>query len=165
MSTVDDAKKVDVNSITTYEDSNKGRQIKNELETEDFLELLTTELQYQDPMEPMKNNEMMSQMAQFTSLEQTESMNSAIETLNSSVASLMNYQQISQASTLIGKEVTIEVPKVDGDEEESTDKGSKEQEMEQITGEIEKVLLSAEGPQITINGEKYPASSIQEILG
>lgn len=34
----------------------------------DFLRLLTTQLQYQDPLEPVKNEAMLAQMAQFSSL-------------------------------------------------------------------------------------------------
>ena len=34
----------------------------------DFLRLLTTQLQFQDPLEPVKNEAMLAQMAQFSSL-------------------------------------------------------------------------------------------------
>ena len=42
----------------------------NEMDKDMFLQLLITQLQYQDPLEPMDNQEMLAQMAQFTALEQ-----------------------------------------------------------------------------------------------
>lgn len=45
------------------------------LDKNSFLRLLTTQLQYQDPMKPMDNQEFMAQMAQFSSLEQMQSLN------------------------------------------------------------------------------------------
>lgn len=57
-----------------------------------FLKLLATELQYQDPTEPVSNTEYVAQLAQFNSLQQLSSMNS----------SMSEYQ----AYSLIGKNVS-----------------------------------------------------------
>jgi flagellar basal-body rod modification protein FlgD len=63
-----------------------------ELGKDDFLKLLVAQLQSQDPLNPMEDKEFISQMAQFTSLEQMKNMNMAV--------------QITQATSYIGKQVT-----------------------------------------------------------
>jgi flagellar basal-body rod modification protein FlgD len=65
---------------------------------QDFLKILLTQLQYQDPLKPMDNQEFMAQMAQFTSLEQTQQLNDKMTTLISNQAAL-------QSIGLIGRNV------------------------------------------------------------
>ena len=69
---------------------------------QDFLKILLTQLTYQDPMKPMDNQEFMAQMAQFTSLEQTQQLNSKIEVLIANQAAL-------QSVGLIGRTVDVSV--------------------------------------------------------
>jgi len=51
---------------------------------DDFLKLLATQMQYQDPLNPMDNTQFLAQMAQFSSLEQMTNISSGIDTLNAS---------------------------------------------------------------------------------
>ena len=67
---------------------------------EDFLKLLTVQLRYQDPLNPMENTEFIAQMAQFTSLEQTKEMSSDVQELRQSYA-------LTQGTNLLGKTVKI----------------------------------------------------------
>jgi len=48
----------------------------NELGRDAFLKLLVTQMQYQDPLNPMDNSQMLSQMAQFSALEQMQNVSS-----------------------------------------------------------------------------------------
>ncbi|GAI50373.1 unnamed protein product [marine sediment metagenome] len=43
----------------------------------DYMKLLITQLQNQNPLEPLDNNEMASQLAQFSQLQQLETMNNS----------------------------------------------------------------------------------------
>src|SRR5262249_10087733 len=65
---------------------------------DDFLKLLVSQLQHQDPMNPVDDKDFMGQMAQFTSVEQLTNMASSIDRM--SVAS-----QSTQSIALIGKTV------------------------------------------------------------
>ena len=75
----------------------KGIEVRSRapnLGKDDFLQLLVTQLSYQDPTSPIKDQQFIAQMAQFSSLEQMQNMTSALKKLSAR-----------QASHLIGKEV------------------------------------------------------------
>lgn len=69
-----------------------------------FLTLLLTQLQNQDPTNPMDNTEMTAQLAQFSQLEQLANMNSAIETMTGYIQAQNQFQTL----TMIGKDVLAE---------------------------------------------------------
>ena len=66
----------------------------------DYMKLLITQLQNQNPLEPLDNNEMASQLAQFSQLQQLESM-------NTSFAKVLATTELTYANSLIGKEVSF----------------------------------------------------------
>ncbi|MBA2125931.1 flagellar basal body rod modification protein [Hyphomicrobium methylovorum] len=68
---------------------------KSTLDYNDFLRLMVAQLQNQDPLNPTDSTEYMSQIAQFSNVEQ------AINT-NSKLGQLLINSNISQASTLVG---------------------------------------------------------------
>jgi flagellar basal-body rod modification protein FlgD len=64
----------------------------------DYMKLLVTQLRNQDPLEPLDNNEMAMQLAQFSQLSQLESM-------NSNFARVLATTERAYASSLIGKNI------------------------------------------------------------
>ena len=73
-----------------------------ELDRDAFLNLLVTQLQNQDPLDPTDSVEFTAQLAQFSSLEQLGNVNDNLKQLQNFQASINN----SQAVSLIGKEIT-----------------------------------------------------------
>ena len=66
-----------------------------------FMKILIAQLQNQDPTNPMKDNEFIAQMAQFSSLEQTMNLASAFEKF----AMAQNQAQLIQYNQFVGKNV------------------------------------------------------------
>ncbi|GAE91626.1 flagellar basal-body rod modification protein FlgD [Gracilibacillus boraciitolerans JCM 21714] len=79
----------------------KSREPSTNLGKDEFMKILMTQLQNQDPLNPMEDKEFISQMATFSSLEQMMQMSKSIDTLvkNQTVSPVIQY------SHLIGKEV------------------------------------------------------------
>jgi flagellar basal-body rod modification protein FlgD len=103
----------------------------------DFLQLLVTQMENQDPMQPQSDTEMASQMAQFTALTQSTNMASSLSQM--------------QANSLIGSTVTVQLPNSN-----ST-----------TSGVVQSVLLGAESsdgtPQVTVNGTAYDLSQVLSV--
>jgi flagellar basal-body rod modification protein FlgD len=68
-----------------------------------FLKLMTTQLQYQDPFAPMDNNQMVQQMATFTQLENQNSGNKLLSSINESLTGT----RLSDAASWIGKSMLV----------------------------------------------------------
>ena len=73
------------------------------LDKDSFMLLLVTQFKYQDPLNPMEDKEFISQMAQFSSLEQLMNLNDSMEGLTTAT----NNQQMINATSYIGKNVTV----------------------------------------------------------
>ena len=96
------------------------------LSQQDFLKVLTTQLQFQDPLKPMDNDQFLAQMAQFATLglmqQQTDSANS-----------LLTIQTASQTVGLLGKSVQL-----------TTNTGTQ-------TGSVSTITFQADGtPQLAV---------------
>ena len=123
--------------------ANAQADTKNTLGQDAFLKLLVTQMQYQDPMEPMKDTEFIGQMAQFTSLEQLTNLNKTMTQFvsNQGASSLADYAH------LIGTSVKWE---------SETDSG--EGIVKALSSKNGELLAELEGSDI-----KVPIESIQRI--
>jgi len=81
--------------------SKKDAQPLQELGKDAFMQLLISQLAYQDPLEPMENTEFISQLAQFSALEQQQNIAAGIQLLALSQTASTNSQMVN----LIGKRV------------------------------------------------------------
>jgi flagellar basal-body rod modification protein FlgD len=106
---------------------------------DDFLKLLVTQLQHQDPLNPMDDMQFMSQMAQFSTLEQITNLGTQLEQLSYS-------GQVSQGVGLIGRTVTYE-----------TKDGSL------VTGTAESVELNDGEMTVLVDGVKVKNDSIRSV--
>ena len=75
----------------------------DELGQAEFLELMTAQLKYQDPLQPMENGDFLGQMAQFGTVSGINDLNNSLNSMSSSFQS----NQALQASTLVGRRVLV----------------------------------------------------------
>jgi len=124
----------------SYEASQKtsSKEGTSSLDQEDFLKLLTTQLEHQDPMDPMDDTDFIAQMANFTSLEQTKEMSTTLS--NMAVT-----QQTIGLTNYLGKTVTIN----DGDKT--------------VTGEVEAITADENGLYVMVDGKEYLPTTISAI--
>jgi len=109
------------------------------LDQDDFLNLLVVQLTNQNPMEPMADTEFISQMANFSSLEQAQEMQESFDAFSS--------QQIAMTTQgYLGREVDLK-----------TDSG------ESVTGVVDEVSLIGDDVQIRIDGVFYDTSAISAV--
>ena len=92
-------------NVTRYEDV-KDKDVsktKEEMGKQDFLTLFTAQLQNQNPLEPVKNEAFVAQLAQFSQLEALTNMQTSLETFVTS----MSGERMLNSAALIGKKVAV----------------------------------------------------------
>tara|TARA_R110000868_G_scaffold262401_1_gene520905 strand:- start:66181 stop:66963 length:783 start_codon:yes stop_codon:yes gene_type:complete len=92
-----------VNKANGVESKSGDASAAAELNFETFLKLLVTELENQDPLEPMDNKEMTAQLAEFSSLEQNITQNEYL----AKIAGQSDYSQQAVALSYVGKDALI----------------------------------------------------------
>jgi len=73
------------------------------LDSDTFLELLITEIQNQDPMEPMSNSEICEQLSQIWELQSNMDLSDTLESLSSNLESVALAQNLASANSMIGR--------------------------------------------------------------
>ncbi len=74
----------------------------------DYMKLLVTQMQNQNPLEPVDNKDMAAQLAQFSQLEETEKMTSSLSAINTNFSQLLRSSQLEYASGLLGNRISFE---------------------------------------------------------
>lgn len=120
---------------------------KTELGKDQFLTILVAQLKNQDPMSPMDNTEFVSQMAQFSSLEQLISIGEKIDGVGKSVDT-----SLGASSQLIGKKITWP--------EESTDSTSGSTSTTYKSGTVESIVLKNGVQYAQVGEDAVPLSII-----
>jgi len=91
--------RVEVESFNKSLEKRGGTSV-NTLGKDDFLKLLITQLQNQDPTRPLEDKEFIAQMAQFSSLEQMVEMNKTL-------GNLITDYRVNYSTSLLGKQVEV----------------------------------------------------------
>ncbi|NMB19565.1 MAG: flagellar hook assembly protein FlgD [Firmicutes bacterium] len=136
-----------VNTVGTVEQLLKQREgvarDPSALGKDQFLQLLITQLKYQDPISPVDDKEFIAQLAQFSSLEQ-------MQNLNTNMSDMMLGQQkltaLGQATQMIGQHVELFTK--DG---------------ESLFGKVTGVQFKDGWPLIMVNGKLYDFGEVVAI--
>jgi flagellar basal-body rod modification protein FlgD len=115
----------------------------SKLGKQDFLKLLMAQLQNQDPMKPMDDTQMIAQMAQFSALEATQSLQATMQATN-------NMQTVAQAGALIGR--YVQSNQADG----TSILGA-------VTGVNFTTTDGVTSPTLVVNGKDVDYSSIRKV--
>jgi flagellar basal-body rod modification protein FlgD len=109
------------------------------LTQEDFLKLLVAQLSAQDPLNPQTDTQFIAQMAQFSALEQSKSM-------QSDIAQLRSQQELLQANALLGRTVAVQADP-----------------LTVAQGTVSAVQVEAGTPKLIVNGLAYDLSELLTI--
>jgi flagellar basal-body rod modification protein FlgD len=110
----------------------------DELDKNAFLKLLVTQMQYQDPLNPVDDKEFISQMAQFSSLEQMQNLN---QTMTGA-----------QTFALVGKYVAATL--YNGQTGSYTE----------ASGRVDSVAVKNKTPYLVVDGADVPLSSVTDVF-
>lgn len=116
-----------------------GRNPTGVLGKDDFLKLLTAQLRYQNPLNPMDDKDFIGQMAQFSSLEQMTNVATSLERIEFA-------SQVTEAVSLIGRTVEWEM---DG---------------QMTSGVVTSVSLQDGAIRLQVGEEEITPSQIRKVL-
>lgn len=136
--TVTDGKITNLTSSSSTSSSKKSSSTSTgTLDKEAFLQLLVAQMKYQDPLEPTSNTEYVSQLAQFSSLEEMQNVSSSVD--------------LQRGTSLVGKLVTVS----------STDSTTGVET--QVTGKVDFVTQSGSTTYVSINDTNYKLSNVSKV--
>ncbi|MHB8842280.1 MAG: flagellar hook assembly protein FlgD [Candidatus Aquicultor sp.] len=145
-----------VNAIYSAQDASAtGNQTQPKKQTEalgkdSFLQLLVTQMRYQDPLEPAKDTEYISQLAQFNSLEQMQNLNDKFD-------QMLKWSQLTQSSNLIGKQ--IDGLTMTGEDQD----GDGNADVAKVSGAVKEVKFVGGEPILMVGSTEVKLSDIARI--
>ncbi len=110
------------------------------LSSEDFMKLLIAQLQNQDPASPMDSDQLLNQISQMRALQANLELEKSLEGLTLG-------QQLSSATSLIGKSITAVV----GD-----------QDIE-VSGVVQSVVVKDGSTMLRVDGQEIPMSDVTKV--
>ena len=134
---VDSAISSIANSSSSYSATSKGKTSGSDLDKEAFLNLLVTQMQYQDPLNPSDNTEYMSQLAQYSALEAQLNISDTLDKGNN--------------LNLVGKYVIMN----------TTDSSGKQA---MISGLVEYATVKDGDVYLSVNNTYYPAEDLDSVI-
>ena len=129
-----------ISGVYTYDPSlGHARQPSSDISSEAFLQLLTAQLRYQDPLEGMDQNQFMQQVATMASAQQQQELNANLQTLVANDATV-------KAFDLIGRGVTVVL------------------NGEKVDATVKSVTISSDGPILNLaNGQSCSMADLFEV--
>ncbi|MBQ4057764.1 MAG: hypothetical protein IJD40_02390 [Lachnospiraceae bacterium] len=124
-------------SIVTSQVANNTNGSNSSLDKDAFLQLLVTQMQYQDPLQPTSNTEYMAQLAQFSTVEELQNLGTTFGN--------------NQAMNLTGQYVILNVPDAAGN-------------INQISGLVDYVTLSEGKTYFHIGENYYPSEYLDSVV-
>jgi len=115
-----------------------GKASTPNLDKDDFLKILITQLQHQDPTAPLEDKEFIAQMAQFSSLEQMTNMSQGFQKLSGLLAS-------SEAAGVLGRNVEVR----DG---------------ESLVSGVVSQVVRGDFPLVGVNGKLYDFAAVEKVI-
>ena len=141
---------------TAYANTKKERTTGMQNDSNMFLTLMLKQLESQDPTEPTDNTQWLSQLAQYSSLEQMAQLNAGFTDCAKYISAMyedMNLNaEINQTLSMIGKDVTLKIP----DENDPTNYNT-------ISGKVTEASFEDGTGKIKINDNYYSISNIVSI--
>ena len=125
--------------VTSAQRSNTD--VLRDIELDDFLQLMIAELQNQDPLNPLENNEILQQVSQIREI-------GATNQLNETLAAVLFGQNVTNASSLIGKEITAL---------DSTG--------DNVEGTVDKVTIAEGNVTVHLGERTVELKNVREIIG
>lgn len=130
----------------------KASKKDTQLGKDDFLKLMMAQMQYQDPLSPMDNSQMIAQMAQFTSVEQLTNISNQLTAMS---------QSLGNSSGLIGKLVSWVGETKTGNYDVNTGKTEVIQTIE--SGLVDSIIVRSGTHYVKVGGKEVELSQIQQV--